>query len=138
MINTINMQDMRYLNLFSKITGVSTRYCFKYNESIVFIVPLHLVSKSIGENGKNIRRISETLGKKIKVVFMPESIRDAKKFIGTVISPTEFKDLEFNNNEIIINAGSQNKAALIGREKRRLYELQKIARDFFGKDLKIA
>ena len=69
---------------------------------------------------------------------MPESIRDAKKFIGTVISPTEFKDLEFNNNEIIINAGSQNKAALIGREKRRLYELQKIARDFFGKDLKIS
>ena len=49
-----------------------------------------------------------------------------------------FKDFEIKENEIIITAGNiQNKAALIGRDKRRLIELEKITRDFFGKDLKI-
>ena len=54
-----------------------------------------------------------------------------------MISPVGFKDFEMNGREIIITAGSQNKAALIGRNKRRLYELQKITKDFFGKELRI-
>jgi len=32
----------------------------------------------------------------------------------------------------------QNKAALIGRNRRRLLELQKIAKGFFNKELRIA
>ena len=137
MINTINMQEMRYLNLFAKTTGVNTRFCFRYNDFIIFSVPENLVSKAIGENGKNVKRLNEILGKKIKVVFAPKENHDARKFIEDVISPVGFKDFEMNGREIIITAGSQNKAALIGRNKRRLYELQKIAKDFFGKELRI-
>ena len=68
MESTINMQDMRYLNLFEKMTRVRTRYCFKYNEFIVFCVPKHLVSAAIGEGGANVKRMSEILRKKIKVI----------------------------------------------------------------------
>ena len=32
MVKTIDMQEMRYLNLFEQITRVRTRFCFKYNE----------------------------------------------------------------------------------------------------------
>ena len=131
------MQDMRYINLFSKTTGVSTRYCFKYNDFIIFVVPKSLVSKAIGENGNNIRRMSETLGKKIKVVAAPENQSGAGKFMEDLISPVGFKNIEISAREIVIIAGSQNKAALIGRNKRRLFEMQKIAKDFFGKELRI-
>ena len=122
MINTINMQDMRYLNLFGKITRVNTRHCFKYNEFIFFSVPKNLVSKAIGEGGKNVRKMSEIL---------------ARKFITEITSPVAFKDFEIKGNEIIITAGMQSKAALLGRNKRRLIEMQKIASDFFGKELRI-
>ena len=137
MVKTINMQDMRQLNLFRKITQISTRFCFKYNEFVVFSVPRKLVSKAIGEKGKNIKKINEILGKKIKVIPNPIGIEDAKIFIGNIVSPLIFKDLEVKDNEIIITAGKQSKAALLGRNKRRLHELQKVVRDFFGRDLRI-
>ena len=133
------MQDMRYLNLFSKTTGVSTRFCFKYNDFIVFSVNKNLVSKAIGENGKNVKRINEILGRKIKIISNPEGLKDAKHFISEIVSPIGFKDLEMTNDEIIIvSSGIQSKAGLIGRNKRRLFELQKVIKDFFGRNLRIA
>ena len=131
------MQDIRYLNLFGKITRITTRFCFGYNNQIVFCVPKKLVSRAIGENGKNIKRINEILGKRAKVVSKPEGVHDIRRFIEDIVSPVTFKDLEVKDNEIILTAGSQSKAALIGRNKRRLLELQKISKDYFGKELRI-
>ena len=137
MSKTIDMQDMRHLNLFGKITRVSTRFCFKYNESIVFCVPENLVSRAIGEKGKNIKKMNEILRKRIKVVSNPRGIYDLKKFIEDVVNPVTFKGLEVKDNEIILTAGFQSKAALRGRNKRRLFELQRILKDYFGKELRI-
>ena len=131
------MQDMRYLNLFTKITHVSTRFCFKYNETIIFCVPKKFVSKAIGSEGNNIKRINQILRKKIKVISFPEGIKDAKIFISNIVSPVTFKDLEIKEGEIILNAGSQSKAALIGRNKRRLKEMQGIVKDYFDKEFRI-
>ena len=122
------MQHMRYLNLFGRITRISTRYCFNYNEAIVFCVPKKLISKAIGENAENAKQMRHILGKKIKVVATPVGIQDAKAFILAVVSPVTFKDLEITPTEIILTAGNQSKAALIGRNKRRLLEMQKIIR----------
>jgi len=138
MVNTIDMQDMMNLNLFNQITKVRTRFCFKYNEAIYFCVPKPLVSRAIGEGGKNIRRISEMIRKKVRVVAVPQGISDARNFIQAVVSPVTFKDIEIRENELIINAGTQSKAALIGRNKRRLLEMQRVVKDFFGKELRIA
>ena len=137
MVKTIDMQEMRYLNLFEKMTGVRTRFCFKYNESIVFCVPRPLVSRTIGEGGRNLWKMSEILGKKIRVVAVPIGLHDSGIFIRTLISPLTIKSFEIKDNEIIVGGG-KNKASLIGRNKRRLLEMQKIVMDFFGKDFRIA
>lgn len=137
MAGTINMQDMRYLNLFRRITGISTRHVFRYNEMIIFCVPKNMISKAIGSEARNIKRISEILGKRIKVIPLPLGIYHARQFIQAIVSPVEFKDLEIKDNEMILNAGSMSKAALLGRNKRRLCEMQKIIKDFFGKEFKI-
>ena len=136
MVNTIDMQEIRYLNLFEKIMRVRTRFCFRYNEAIVFCVPQPLMAKAIGEGGRNIKKMSEILGKKIKVVVAPKGIGDVKFFIRAVVSPVTFKNIEIKDNEIIV-AGGSNKAALIGRNKRRFLEMQKIVKDFFEKDFRI-
>ena len=137
MAGTISMQDMRHLNLFRRITGVSTRYVIRYNEMIIFCVPKNLVSKAIGPEAKNIRKIGEILGRRIKVIPIPKGIQHLKPFIQTIVSPVEFKDLEIKEDEIILTAGSRSKAALLGRNKRRLHEMRKIIKDFFGKEFRI-
>ena len=59
--NTLDMQSIRHLNLFGKITRVDTKFYFKYNGGLIFCVPRHLVSKAIGEKGNNVREISGIL-----------------------------------------------------------------------------
>jgi len=131
------MQDLRYLNLFEKVTGIRTHYCFEYNNTIIFCVPKELVSRALGPEVRNLRRISEIIKKRVKVIAIPKDSQDIRRFIEFVVSPVTFKDIEISTNEIILNAGSQSKAALIGRDKRRLIEMQKITKDFFKKDFRI-
>lgn len=131
------MQDMRYLNLFSKITRINTRYCIKYNEMLIFCVPKDYVMRAIGQDARNVKIISEILGKRVRIIPSPRGIFDAKPFIEHIVRPVTFKDLEIKGNEIILTAGSQSKAALIGRNKRRLIEMQKIVKDYFGKEFRI-
>ena len=137
MIKTIDMQVMRYINLFAKVSKISSKHCFIYNNTIIFVVPASKVSQAIGENGKNIKKMSEILDKKVKVVLLPKGIEDAEKFITTIIYPIEIKNIEIQDGYLIINAGMQSKAMLIGRNKRRLEEMRKIIKNYFGKELRI-
>lgn len=110
-----------------------------YNGTLIFCVPKSSVLKAVGENARNLKKISEIIGKRIRVIPLPKGVQDAKKFIENIVTPVTFKDLEITDKEIILNAGgTQNKAALIGRDKRRLFEMQKIINDYFGREFRIA
>jgi NusA-like KH domain protein len=138
MTNTINMEDMRHINLFEKITKIQTRLYFHYNRTIYFCVPEKFLGKAIGQKGKNIRKIGLLLKKRVKIISQPKDINDIEKFIKAIVEPINFKSVEVTEDEIIITAGNkQNKASLLGRNKTRLSEMQKIIRNFFEKDLRI-
>jgi NusA-like KH domain protein len=137
MISTINMEDLRHLNLFSKITKISTRHCFSYNNILMFCVPKSKISQALGKGGENLKKMSDILKKRIRILPKPLGIEDAETFIQGIINPITFNGLEIKNNEIILNAGPQNKAALLGRHKRRLAEMQKIVKEYFGLEYKV-
>jgi transcription antitermination factor NusA-like protein len=134
MAGTIDMQLMRYINLFARTTKVATTKVFLYNNQIVFAVPEKKVSLAIGKGACNIRKMSETLRKKIKVVAMPAVDDDEgiKKFVGDVVDPIEISGVEIKNGMVVINGGRQSKAALIGRNRTREKELGDVLKDFFG------
>jgi len=133
MAEIINMQLMRYINLFSKVARVSTTKCFVYNNQIVFAVPKSQVSMAIGKNAENVKRLRDILRKKIKVVAMPsiDSHEGIAKFVGDVVDPIEFNKVEVNDALVTINAGRQSKAALIGRGRIREKELSEVLKNFF-------
>lgn len=137
MKKTIDMKVMRYLNLFEKMTRVRTQNCFFYNGSIIFAVPSVFVSRAIGESGRNVKKLSAVIGKKIKVICAPINEDETKRFVLSIISPIDVKEIEVNGTEIIISAHRQNKASLIGRNKTRLMELRQIVREQLGKEIKI-
>ncbi|MBT6689795.1 KH domain-containing protein [archaeon] len=134
MAGVIDMQLMRYINLFARTTKVSTTKVFYYNNQIIFAVPKAKVSMAIGKGACNIKRMSETLRKKIRVVVMPavDDVEGIKKFVGDVVAPIEFVGIEMKGGSIVVNAGRQSKAALIGRNRGREKELADVMKDFFG------
>ena len=131
------MQIMRYINLLNKISRVRTKKCFIYNNTIIFAVHPRFVSRAIGPAGKNIKSIQEKLGKRVRVIKEADGINDAKRFVEDIVEPVSFRSLEVRGDDFILVAGIRNKAALIGRNKRRFGELNKILNDYFGKDLRI-
>ena len=137
MNKVIGMQEIRYLNLFEKITHIRPITFFSYNNNFIFIVPKAMVSKAVGEEGRNVKRVSEILGRRVKIISKVSSDADISDFISAVIQPIGFTDLQIHGNEIIISGGKQAKSALIGRDKRRLIELQKICKEYLRKEVKI-
>lgn len=134
----IDMKAMRYINLLDKVSRVRTNNCFIYNNTIFFAVEKNSISRAIGPSAVNVKRIQESLGMKIKIIQESEGAEDVKRFLENVVSPIRPKEIEIKDGAVLITAGNnQNKASLIGREKRRLEELKKIVDDTFGMELKI-
>ena len=133
MAGVIDMQLMRYINLFAKTTRVQTTKVFVYNNQIVFAVPKAKVSEAIGKGAANVKRLNEILRKKIKVVAMP-AIDDNEgigKFVEETVAPVEFNKIEVKENSVVVTAGRQSKAALIGRGRQREKELADVLKNFF-------
>ena len=136
-MSVIDMKLMRYINLLDRVSRVKTRKCFVYNNIILFAVPRMMVSQAIGPGAYNVKRIQEQLGKRVRIISEPQGIEDALNFVREVVSPVRFKSLELKDGVFVLNAGSASKAALIGRNKKRLEELQEIVKNNFGLDLRI-
>lgn len=137
MEQVIDMQKLRYLNLFNKITKISTQFCFVYNNVLFFCVQNQELSRAIGPGARNIRKIGEITKKRVKIIQTPKTIKEAQKFIGSIVEPVEFKDLQITEDEISVSGSRQEKAALIGRDKKRLNEMKEIIKVFFNKDFKV-
>jgi len=137
MTNTLEMKDLLNLKLFEKITNIPTTYTFNYNNVIFFCVPRAQISQAIGRDASNVRRISAIAKKRIKILAIPDGEQDIKKFVEGIVSPITFTDLIIKDDEVILNAGPQNKASLLGRNKKRLEEMQKIISNYFNKGFKI-
>lgn len=133
MSNVIDMQLMRYINLFSRVSKVSTTKCFLYNNQIIFAVPKSKISTAIGKNASNVRKLREILRKQIKIVAIPnpEDSKEISKFIEEVVEPVEFNSIEVKEDSLTINAGRQSKAALIGRNRIREKEMGDILKNYF-------
>mgnify|MGYP001613830171 CR=1 FL=1 len=131
MIKILDMQFMRYANLFNKITNIRCKHCFEYNNAVIFAVPRKFVMKSIGNNNSNLEKLNNIIGKKIKIVAIPNGKEDIEGFVSIITRPVRFKGIEIKDDEVIINAGMQSKAALIGRGKIRLTEMENILGQYF-------
>jgi len=132
MVKVLNMQFIRYANLFGRVTRIRTNHCFEYNNTIVFAVPRRFVGQAIGEDNKNLKQLNHLIGKKVKIVPIPDGKEDIENFVSVIVSPAKFRAIEIKDGEAIMNASTQNKASLIGRNKVRLEEMEGILGQYFG------
>jgi NusA-like KH domain protein len=132
MTKILNMQFIRYANIFNRVTRIRTNHCFEYNNAIVFAVPRKLVSRAIGPENSNLKRLSQVIGKKVKIVAIPKGVEDIENFVSVITYPVKFKGIDVKEGDAVINTSGQNKAILIGRNKVRLNEMQNVLGQYFG------
>ncbi len=131
-MKVLDMQFIRYANLFSKVTKIRCSHCFEYNNAIVFAIPRRFIMKAIGKDNINLEKLSRVIGKRVKIVAIPNGKEDIEGFVSIITKPVKFNGIELKGDEAIITAGFQSKAALIGRGKIRLSEMENILGQYFG------
>ncbi len=128
MIRKLVFQDIQYINLFERVTRVRPSDCFTYGIFLVFIVQEDQLSRAIGQQGINAKKLSAVLNRRVKVVSYNG---DEVGFIHSIISPVKVKDLKVENSVVTIRAGPQSKALIIGKNSLRLKELKNILERYF-------
>lgn len=139
MVKTFDMQFIRYMNIFGRVAKISAKHCFLYNNMLVFVVPRFAVEKAIGRDNSNLKKLSNILGKRTRVVAEPAGEGDIQRFVSVLVYPIEFEKLEVAENPethekeaVITTAGREPKAMLIGRNRAREAELKDILEQYFG------
>ncbi len=128
----LDIQKIQYMNIFEQVIKLKAKYCFTYDNIIIFAVPKKFVTKAIGRNAQNVNRLSMRLNRKVKIVATPTSQIDLDNFISVIIFPHKFKRLSLENHQLIIFSAPREKAALIGRGKKRLKKLSDVLERFFS------
>lgn len=127
-VRKLVLQDIQNINLFEKITKVRPSDCFSYGSFLVFIVSSNELSKAIGPNGANAKKLSGILNRKIKIISYSGN---KEEFVKSILAPIKFKELKFENSILTIKAGPQSKALIIGKNSVRLKELKNILERYF-------
>lgn len=126
-----DIKKIQYMNAFERITRVKAKACFNYNNVVVFIVPKALMTKTIGRDAVNVKRLAAKIGNKVKIIATPTSKADLESFIQAIVFPHKIKGLTSKNDKLIIHTSPRTKALIIGRGKTRLRELAEVLEGFF-------
>jgi NusA-like KH domain protein len=139
MTKTFDMQFIRYMNLFSRITRVNAKHCFNYNNMLVFVINGRDIERALGRENSNLKKLSDVFGKRIRIVGEPLNEKDLKRFISVVVHPIEFEEAEIIENQetkerevLIKTSGREPRAMLIGRNRLRETELREILEQYFN------
>lgn len=125
-----NEKLITYMSLFDKVTNASLKDCIiDSNENPVFIVQPTQISRAIGKGGSNVKRLSQMLNRKIKIVeFNPE----ITQFVRNLVAPIGVKQVDDNNGVITIYGNdTKERGIMIGRESQNIRMIEGIVKRYF-------
>ena len=94
-MKVLDLKFIRYANLFNGVTKIRSKHCFEYNNSIVFAVPRRFVAQAIGHDNRNLERLSQLIGKRIRIAAIPESKEDLESFVSIIVSTLCLEKVQF-------------------------------------------
>ena len=128
-MKVITAELIGYINLFESLTRSRVKGCHQSGEVLIFIVYEGEAGKAIGKKGDNIKRLTQLLKKRIKVVEFSDNVL---KFVSNLILPIKAEiRLEDEKTVIIEGKGAKFKQAVLGTERKNLKEIQSIISDYF-------
>ena len=119
---------IQYISIFESLTGARVKDCI-LNDFILFIVHENEMGKAIGKQGSNIKRVENTLKKKIKLV---EFNNDVSQFVQNLIHPVKAKEIKEEEGIVTIyGEDTKSKGILIGRDRHNLNSINEVVKRYF-------
>ncbi|MAE13269.1 NusA-like transcription termination signal-binding factor [Candidatus Woesearchaeota archaeon] len=128
-----DLDTIRFMSLFEKITRAKLKDTFFLKEKLVFVVLPGELGRALGKNKSNLEKLERLLKKKVKIVEYSEVM---PQFIINMIAPIPVQDLVQQDNIVTITGkDTRSKGLIIGARAQNLRELEKIVQRYFP-DLK--
>lgn len=136
----LNAQVIQFMGLFERITKANVKDCIEQEDRIIFIVEKGQLSKAIGKNAINIKKLKELVKKNIDIIEYSE---DIVKFIKNIFHNYNVEDVKIGKQgtkeHIIVKIEQKDKGKAIGKEGRNLKLAREIIFRYHGiEDIVIA
>lgn len=123
----LETHTIRIIAAFEKMTKVHARDCVTVEDTLYFLVEPDKIGFAIGKNGSNIKEVSRSLGKTVRLfAYHKEPTEMIKSMIPTVKSV----DIKDDTANITVPAG--DRVAVIGRNGKNIKAIKDIMNRHFG------
>ncbi|MCD6340462.1 MAG: NusA-like transcription termination signal-binding factor [Desulfurococcales archaeon] len=135
----ITGEELRYMALLHDITGVSAKDCIIDEEdgTIIFIVPPGQAGIAVGAKGRNVRRISKILGRRIEIVEWADTLED---FVKNLFLPARVLGINLNKTPdgrkvLYVRVDPHDKGIAIGKNGRNVHKARLVLKRYYGVDV---
>ena len=123
----LETQTIRIIAAFEKMTKVHARDCVTVEDTLYFLVEPEKIGFAIGKNGSNIREVSKSLGKTVRLfAYKKEPVEMIKSMIPTV------KSIDIKDETASITVPAGDRVAVIGRNGKNIKAIKDIMNRHFG------
>ncbi|PIN81274.1 NusA-like transcription termination signal-binding factor [Candidatus Woesearchaeota archaeon CG10_big_fil_rev_8_21_14_0_10_32_9] len=124
-----DVELLKLMSLFEKITRADLKDCFVNRERVVFIVQQGEMGKALGKQKFNLQKIEEAINRKIKIVeFNP----DVLEFIKNLMYPLKILEIKQDDLVVIIKGpDTKTKGLMIGARAQNLRNYEELVKKYF-------
>ena len=128
---------LKLMSFFETATRAKLKDCFvDQNDMLVFVVEPAQYGLAVGKGGVNVRRVEESLKRKVKIVEFSD---DIPSFVASLIQPSKAKDISVAEGIVtIIPDSPHSRGYIIGRAGQNLRNMESAIRRYFQiKEVKV-
>ncbi len=129
----LSMDDILLINAMSKVSGVDAKDCIEQNGMVSYLVKEKEVGKAIGKKAVNVKKLENSLKKKIEIIGYYEKPEE----MVTKTFDVQAEEVNKKKGKIIIRMDSLNKKKLFSNSGR-LRRVKEMIKRNHGLDLIIA
>ncbi|MGM5487769.1 MAG: NusA-like transcription termination signal-binding factor [Nanobdellota archaeon] len=119
---------IRSISFIQSVTRTPVKDCIEEDDTLVVIVHEEDLSKAIGKAGQNVKKLEQSLKRKIKIVgFNPNALQ----FIKNLVYPLKTDATEEDGTITLVPADSRNRGYLIGRNGKKLRWIESVVKRYF-------
>jgi N utilization substance protein A len=135
-----NDQSLRYITLFENITRASVKDCIEQSDKLYFIVNPGFLSKAIGKNGSNVKKLRRLFNKNIEIIEYSPKI---EAFIQNIFHDYKINEIKLEERGsgdrkqqiAFVSVDVRQKGKIIGRDSKNLNLAKEILNRYIPIDI---